>query len=85
MFDGKLIEVEGKIVVVFLGIMFKVEFFNGYMVFVYILGKLCKNFIKIVVGDKVKMEMSLYDLEKVCIMYCMKDECVMLYIFCCCY
>jgi translation initiation factor IF-1 len=74
MSDGKSIEVEGKIVAVLPGTMFKVELSNGHTVLAHISGKLRKNFIKIAAGDKVKMEMSPYDLEKARITYRMKDK-----------
>jgi translation initiation factor IF-1 len=74
MSDGKSIEVEGKVVSVLPGTMFKVELSNGHTVLAHISGKLRKNFIKIAAGDMVKMEMSPYDLEKARITYRMKDE-----------
>ena len=74
MSDGKAIEVEGKIVTVLPGTMFRVQLDNGHMVLAHISGKLRKHFIKIAAGDKVKMEMSPYDLEKARITYRMKDE-----------
>ena len=73
MSDGKSIEVEGKIVAVLPGTMFKVQLSNGHVVLAHISGKLRKNFIKIAAGDGVKMEMSPYDLEKARITYRMKD------------
>ncbi len=73
MSDGKAIEVEGKIVAVLPGTMFKVELSNGHTVLAHISGKLRKNFIKIAAGDMVKMEMSPYDLEKARITYRMKE------------
>ncbi len=63
------IEVEGKIVAVLPGTMFRVELANGHQVLGHISGKLRKHFIKIGVGDSVKMEMSPYDLEKARIVY----------------
>lgn len=74
MSDGKSIEVEGKIVTVLPGTMFKVQLANGHTVLAHISGKLRKNFIKIAAGDNVKMEMSPYDLDKARITYRMKDE-----------
>lgn len=71
--DGKSIEVEGKVVAVLPGTMFKVQLSNGHVVLAHISGKLRKNFIKIAAGDGVKMEMSPYDLEKARITYRMKD------------
>jgi translation initiation factor IF-1 len=69
MSDGKSIEVEGKIVAVLPGTMFRVELNNGHTVLAHISGKLRKHFIKIMAGDMVKMEMSPYDLEKARITY----------------
>lgn len=74
MADSNVIEVEGKIVAVLPGTMFKVQLANGHIVLAHISGKLRKNFIKIAAGDSVKMEMSPYDLEKARITYRMKDE-----------
>jgi len=69
MADGKAIEVEGKVVAVLPGTMFRVELTNGHTVLAHISGKLRKHFIKITVGDMVKMEMSPYDLDKARITY----------------
>ena len=44
--------------------MFKVELENGHVVLAHISGKLRMNFIKILPGDKVTLEMSPYDLSK---------------------
>lgn len=68
------IEVEGKIVTVLPGTMFRVELTNGHQVLAHISGKLRKNFIKITVGDMVKMEMSPYDLNRARITYRMKNN-----------
>ena len=43
---------------------FKVELENGYVVLAHISGKLRMNYIKILPGDKVKVELSPYDLTK---------------------
>ena len=43
---------------------FKVELSNGHIITAYISGKLRQNFIRIIEGDKVKIEMSPYDLSK---------------------
>ncbi|HVU36841.1 MAG TPA: translation initiation factor IF-1 [Opitutales bacterium] len=67
------IEVEGKIVSVLPGTMFRVELPNGHLVLAHISGKLRKNFIKITVGDMVKMEMSPYDLNKARITYRLRN------------
>lgn len=73
MSDGKSIEVEGKIVAVLPGTMFRVQLSNGHTVLAHISGKLRKHFIKIAAGDTVKMEMSPYDLEKARITYRMRE------------
>jgi translation initiation factor IF-1 len=62
--DPDTVEVEGKIVTVLPGTMFRVELTNGHQVLAHISGKLRKHFIRITVGDVVKMEMSTHDLEK---------------------
>ena len=53
MSDGKAIEVEGKIVTVLPGTMFRVQLTNGHIVLAHISGKLRKHFIKIAAGDSV--------------------------------
>ena len=74
MADGNAIEVEGKVVAVLPGTMFKVQLAKGHVVLAHISGKLRKNFIKIAAGDTVKMEMSPYDLEKARITFRMKES-----------
>jgi len=64
MADDDVIEVEGKVVAVLPGTMFRVELPNKHVVLATISGKLRKHFIKITTGDMVKMEMSRYDLNK---------------------
>jgi translation initiation factor IF-1 len=73
MADNESIEVEGKIVAVLPGTMFRVELKNGHVVLAHISGKLRKHFIKITTGDFVKMEMSPYDLDKARITYRLKN------------
>ncbi|MEX2044115.1 MAG: translation initiation factor IF-1 [Opitutus sp.] len=74
MADGNSIEVEGKVVAVLPGTMFKVQLANGHVVLAHISGKLRKHFIKIAAGDTVKMEMSPYDIEKARITFRMKES-----------
>lgn len=50
--------------VVLAGTMFKVHLQSGHEVLAHISGKMRKKFIRLVVGDKVRMEMSPYDLTK---------------------
>lgn len=71
--SNEVVEVEGRIVSVLPGTMFRVELPNGHRVLAHISGKLRKNFIKITVGDMVKMEMSPYDLEKGRIVYRLRN------------
>ena len=59
-----LIEMEGTIVEKLPNAMFKVELENGHVVLAHISGKLRMNFIRILPGDKVKIELSPYDLNK---------------------
>ena len=59
-----VIEIEGIVVENIPNAMFKVELENGHQVLAHISGKLRKNFIRILPGDKVTMEMSPYDLTK---------------------
>jgi translation initiation factor IF-1 len=72
MADDK-IEVEGKIITVLPGTMFRVELPNGHTVLAHISGKLRKHFIKITAGDMVKMEMSPYDMDKARITYRLRN------------
>ena len=58
------IEVEGRVVTVLAGTMFRVELDNKHQVLAVIAGKMRKRFVRITTGDRVKMEMSPYDLSK---------------------
>ena len=49
--------------------MFRVELQNKHQVLAHISGKMRKRFIRLTVGDRVKMEMSPYDLDKARIVY----------------
>lgn len=59
-----VIEVEGKVVEALPNTNFKVELENGHQILAHISGKLRMNYIKILPGDKVKVELSPYDLSK---------------------
>ena len=59
-----LIEVEGRVVETLPNTTFKVELENGHQILATISGKLRMNYIKILTGDKVKVEMSPYDLNR---------------------
>ena len=59
-----LIEVEGTIKESLPNAMFRVELENGHVVLAHISGKIRMNFIRILPGDKVKVELSPYDLSR---------------------
>ncbi len=59
-----VIEAEGVILEALPNANFKVKLSNGYVITAYISGKLRMNYIKILEGDSVKIEMSPYDLTK---------------------
>jgi translation initiation factor IF-1 len=63
------IELTGSVTQVLPGTMFRVALPNGHEVLAHISGKMRKNFIRISVGDKVRVEMSPYDLGKARITY----------------
>jgi len=58
------IEVEGRVLESLPNAMFKVELENGHKVLAHVSGKMRMHFIKILPGDKVKMELSPYDLTR---------------------
>ena len=65
----EVIETEGKITSVLAGTMFRVELANKHLVLAHISGKMRKRFIRLTTGDRVKLEMSSYDLNKARIVY----------------
>lgn len=68
----EVIEFEGVILESLPNAMFKVELENGHQVLAHISGKIRKNFIRILPGDKVKVELTPYDLTKGRITYRLK-------------
>ncbi|MFA5145248.1 MAG: translation initiation factor IF-1 [Candidatus Omnitrophota bacterium] len=60
----ELIETEGKILEALPNAMFRVELENGHIVLAHVSGKMRMNFIRILPGDKVKLELSPYDLSR---------------------
>ena len=60
----ELIETEGKVVDALPNAVFKVELENGHFVLAHVSGKMRMNFIRILPGDKVKLELSPYDLTR---------------------
>ncbi len=59
-----IIEVEGTVVDAMPNATFKVQLANGHVINAHISGKLRMNYIRILPGDKVTVEMSTYDLSK---------------------
>lgn len=60
----EVIEVEGTVLETLPNAMFKVELENGHIILAHISGKMRMHYIKILPGDKVKLEMTPYDLTK---------------------
>ena len=59
-----VIEVEGKVVDTMPNAMFTVELENGHQILATVSGKIRKNYIRILAGDRVTVEMSQYDLKR---------------------
>lgn len=64
-----VIEVEGKVLEPLPNAMFLVELANGHQVLAHVSGKIRMNFIKILPGDRVTLELSPYDLTRGRIVY----------------
>ena len=64
MSKSDVVEIEGTVIEKLPNTMFRVQLENGHEVLAHISGKLRMNFIKIVPGDKVTLELSPYDLTK---------------------
>ena len=69
MSKADVIEIEGTVIEKLPNAMFQVELENGHQVLAHITGKLRMNFIRILPGDKVTMEISPYDLTRGRIIY----------------
>ena len=65
----KSIELEGTIVTVLPGTMFRVALANDHLLLAHISGKMRKRFIRLTIGDRVKLQMSPYDTGKARIVY----------------
>ena len=59
-----VIEVEGKVLEALPNAMFQVELENGHVVLAHVSGKIRMNFIRILPGDKVTIELTPYDLSR---------------------
>lgn len=63
------IQVEGTVIEALPGTQFRVELDNGHEVLAYLSGKMRKYYIRILLGDRVRLEMSPYDLSRGRIVY----------------
>jgi translation initiation factor IF-1 len=63
------IEMEGKVIDTLPNTMFRVELENGHVITAHISGRMRKHYIRILTGDKVKVELTPYDLTKGRIIY----------------
>lgn len=68
------IEVEGTIIEALPGTQFRVELDNGHRVLAYLSGKMRKYYIRILLGDRVRVELSPYDLTRGRITYRFKKR-----------
>jgi len=69
MSSEETIVLEGKIVDTLPNAMFRVQLENGHTVLAYLSGKMRKYYIRVLLGDKVRVEMSPYDLTRGRIIY----------------
>ena len=67
-----VIEMEGSVLETLPNTMFRVQLENGHVVTAHISGRMRKHYIRILTGDKVKIEMTPYDLSKGRITYRLK-------------
>jgi translation initiation factor IF-1 len=72
MSDDQPIELEGTVATVLPGTMFRVTLDNQHQVLAHLSGKMRKHFVRLTVGDRVRLEMSPYDLTKARITYRMR-------------
>lgn len=72
MSDEQHIELEGTISAVLPGTMFRVNLDNQHVVLAHVSGKMRKHFVRLTIGDRVRLEMSPYDLTKARITYRLK-------------
>lgn len=72
MSDEQHIELEDTIATVLPGTMFRVTLDNQHVVLAHVSGKMRKHFVRLTIGDRVRLEMSPYDLTKARITYRLK-------------
>ena len=68
------IEVDGTVVEALPNTQFRVELENGHQILAYLSGKMRKYYIRILLGDRVKVEMSMYDPSRGRIIYRYRDN-----------
>ncbi|WP_343188919.1 translation initiation factor IF-1 [Buchnera aphidicola (Chaitoregma tattakana)] len=64
MIKEKQIETQGTVIETLPNTMFRVKLENGHKIIAHISGKMRKNYIRILTGDKVTIEMTPYDIDK---------------------
>ncbi len=69
----EVIKLTGKVVEALRGTQFRVELENGHIIIAHMSGKMRKNYIRLVPGDKVEVELTPYDLTKGRISFRLKD------------
>lgn len=74
MTERELIEMEGIIIEALPNAMFRVELENGFEILAHISGKIRRNAIKILLGDRVTVELTPYDLSKGRITYRLRKQ-----------
>jgi len=72
--DKEVIKIVGVVVEILPSAKFRVELENGHTIIAHVSGKMRKNYIKLVPGDKVEVEMTPYDLTKGRITFRLRDE-----------
>lgn len=72
--DQSKILVEGTVVEALPNTQFMVELENGHRVLAYLAGRMRKNYIRILLGDRVRIELSEYDLGRGRIIYRLRDN-----------
>ena len=73
MAQKETIEMDGRVVETQKNAQFRVELENEHVVLAYLAGKMRKHYIKVLLGDRVKVEMSPYDLDRGRITYRYKN------------
>ena len=70
------LEIEGTVIEALPNTMFKVKLDNGHEVLAYLSGKMRKHYIRVLLGDRVRVELSPYDLDRGRITYRYKKQAV---------